>query len=151
MKIRKKRLILLNRWANLSIQASPRRPMLSRKWYCSLSSHNVLLVSFLFLETCVWIPFSENPIFLIYSSLLHILTSHLYLTNLSSWHLSLFTSEEGGRRSLFSSNLHYSGHFLINTTDKAIAYHLMWGQQATPNWKLPIFSLILSLQTILPT
>ena len=125
--------------------------MVYRKLHCSLSSLNVLLVSFSFLDTCVCLFFSENPIFLIYSSLLHILTFHLYLTNLYSWHLSLFTFEEGGRRSLLSCDLHCSGHFLVNAADKPVTHHLMRKQQTTPNWKLPLFSLILSLQTILPT
>ena len=106
--------------------------------------HSLLSMFFLLL-------FSVNPLFLIYSSLLHILTFHLYLTNLYSWHLSHFTSEEGGRRSLLSCDLHCSGYFLVNAGDKAVTHHLMRRQQATPNWKLPLLSLILSLQTILPT
>ena len=119
--------------------------MVYRKLHCSLSSLNVLLVSFSFLDTCVCLFFSENPIFLIYSSLLHILTFHLYLTNLYSWHLSLFTFEEGGRRSLLSCDLHCSGHFLVNAADKPVTHHLMRKQQTTPNWKLPLLSQILSL------
>ena len=79
------------------------------------------------------------------------MTFHLYLPNFSLWHLSLSTSEEGCRWSLLSCELHYSDYFLINVADKPIIHHLMQRQQATPNWKLLILSLILSLQTILPT
>ena len=44
-----------------------------------------LLSTFLYLDTYVWIIFSVNPpFFLIYSSLSHISTFHLYLTNLLS-------------------------------------------------------------------
>ena len=111
---------------------------------------------FLFLFSISWYfcppsLFSENSIFLIYFSLLHILAFHLYLTNLPSWHLFLFTSKEGGRTSLLSCDLHYSSHFLINTADKTVAYHLMWRQHIIPNWKLSLLLLILSLQTLLPT
>ena len=121
------------------------------KCYCSLSSLSVLLVSFLYHDTCASIPFSVNPLFLIYSSLPHISTFHLYLTNLPSWHFVSFASEECGRRSLLSYYLHCSGYFLINATDKVVAHHLMQRQKVTPNWKFPLWSLILSLQILLPT
>ena len=56
---------LLNRWANFTIQIGPRRPQLHRLCYCSLSSLNILPVSFLSLDTFVSIPLSINPPFLI--------------------------------------------------------------------------------------
>ena len=143
--------MLLNGCTNFSIQASPRRPQLHKKCYCSLSSFSVLLVPFLYPDTCVSIFFSVNPLFLIYSSFPHISTFHLYLTNLPSWHLSLFTSEEGGGRGLLRYDLHCSGHFLINAANKTVAYHLIRRQQATPNEKLPLWPLFLSLQILLPT
>ena len=119
------------------------------KCYCSPSSLSVLLVSFLYHGTCASIPFSVNRLFLIYSSLPHISTFHLYLTNLPSWHFVSFASEECGRRSLLSYYLHCSGYFLINATDKVVSHHLMQRQKVTPNWKFPLWSLILSLQILL--
>ena len=56
---------LLNRWANFAIQIGLRRPQLHRLCYCSLSSLNILPVSFLSLDTFVSIPLSMNPHFLI--------------------------------------------------------------------------------------
>ena len=106
---------------------------------------------FFFWYLCLPPFFSKNTIFFIYSSLLHILTSHFYLTNLSLWHLSLFTSEEGGRWSLLSCELHCSGHFLINAVDRAVAHHLIRRQQATSLWKLPPLLMILLPQPIIPT
>ena len=92
------------------------------------------------------VPFSLKTLSFLYTPpSFHILTFHFYLTNLSPWHLSFFTSEESDRKSLLSCDLHCSGHFLINVADKAVVHHLMRWQQATLNWKLPLFSLILSL------
>ena len=67
----------------------------------------------------------DNLLFLIYSPLLHILVVHSFLTSLLSRHLSLFSFEEGGRKSLFSYDLHCSVHFLINATNKVVPHHLM--------------------------
>ena len=117
----------------------------------TLFSLSVLLVSSLYLGIFVWIFLSVNPPFLIHSFLHHISTIHHNLTNLLLWHLSLFTFEEGGGRNLLSYNLHCSGHILINVADKAIAHQLMRRQKATPNYKLLLGSLILSLQIIVPT
>ena len=38
---------------------------------------------------------------------------------------------------MLSCELHYSGHFLINAADKAVAHHLIRSQHATSLWKLP--------------
>ena len=111
----------------------------------TLFSLSVLLVSSLYLDTCVLPPFSVNPLSFIYFSFSHIPTIHTYLTYFLSWHLFLSISEEGGDRNLLNCDLHCSGHFLINTTNKVVAHHLMRRQQATPNWKLPLWSQILSL------
>ena len=144
MKIEKKMLILQNRIAYIPPQACLRRLRLYKKLHCSRSSLNVLLVSvqyfFFFFSRYLHfsILFSINPSFLIYFSYPHISTIHHYLTSFSFWHSSLFPSEEGGRRSLLSYDLHYSGHFLINAVDKAVAHHLMWRRQATPHQKFTL-------------
>ena len=132
---------------------------LARGGHCStinVTIHFLHSVFFLFLYYILILVsgslfFSVNPLFLIFSSLPHISTLHLYLTYIPSWNLYLFTSEESGRRSLFNCNLHCSGHFLINAVDKAVVHHLIRRQQVTPNWKLPLWSLILFLQILLPT
>ena len=108
----------------------------------TLFSLNVLLVSSLYL--CLS-HLSVNPLPFIYFSFSHIPTIHPYLTYFLSWHLFLSVFEEGGGRNLLSCDLHCSGHFLINATDKTVAHHLMRRQQDTQNWKLPLWSQILSL------
>ena len=68
-----------------------------------------------------------------------------HLTSLLLWHLLLLTSDEDGERNLLSCDLHYSGHFLINATDKTVVYHLMWMQQATPDQKFHYYPLTFTL------
>ena len=141
MKIEKKMLILQNRIAYIPPQACPRRLRLYKKLHCSLSSLYVLLVSlqyFCFQILVFQNSFSVNHHFLIYFSFFYISTIHHYLTSFSFWHSSLFPSEEGGRRSLLSYDLHYSGHFLINAVDKAVAHHLIRRRQATPHQKFTL-------------
>ena len=91
----------------------------------------------LFLFSLFSIPFPMLFPFILYLSFHHIFTIHFYLTSLLFRHLLPFTSEEDGGRNLLSSELHCSDHFLINATNKAIVYHLLWMQQATPGQKFP--------------
>ena len=112
-----------------------RRLGLYKKWYCSLSSPNVLsFVSFLSFYRS---PFPMLFPFIIYFYFYHIFTIHFYLTSLLFRHLLPFTSEEHGERNLLSYGLHYSGHFLINETDKTVVYHLIRMQQNIPSKNLP--------------
>ena len=90
-------------------------------------------------------PFLALLLFLIYLYLYHISIIHSHLTSLLLWHLLLWTSEEDGGRNLLSCNLHCSGHFLINATDKTVVYHLMWMQQATPDQKFHYYPLTFTL------
>ena len=108
----------------------------------TLFSFNVLLVSSLYLPPS---PLSVKPLPFIYFSFSHIPTIHPYLTSFLSWHFFLSVSEEDSGRNLLSYDLHCSSHFLINAADKVVAHHLMRRQQATPNWKLALWSHIFSL------
>ena len=90
-------------------------------------------------------PFPALLLFLIYLYLYHISTIHSHLTSLLLWHLLLITSKEDGGRNLLSYDLHCSGHFLINATDKTVVYHLMRMQQATPDQKFHYYPLTFTL------
>ena len=92
----------------------------------------LLFLFFLFLT-----PFLMLFPFILYLSFHHVFTIHFYLTSLLFRHLLPFTSEEDSGRNLLSSELHCSDHFLINAANKAIVYHLLWMQQATPGQKFP--------------
>ena len=124
------------------MQLNPRRPHLHRICYCSLS---FLSMFFSFLHYLFVPPISVNPLPFICFSFSHILTIHPYLTSFLSWHLFLFVFKEGGGRNLLSYDLYCAGHFFINAANKTVAHHLMRRQQATLNWKLPLWSQILSL------
>ena len=120
----------------------PRRLGWYKKWYCSLSSPNVLpSVSFLSFSILLLMLFP----FIIYLYFHYIFTIHFYLTPLLFRHLLHFTFKEDGRRNLLSCGLHCSGHFLINAIDKVIVYNLMWMQQATLGQKLPYYRLTSTL------
>ena len=91
----------------------------------SLSSSSSSLLCISLFDASVTILYSMLILFLIYFYLYHISTIHSHLTSLLSQHLLLLTSEEDGRRNLFSCYLHCSGHFFINAADKAVAHYLM--------------------------
>ena len=104
---------------------------------------NVILFPFLLQCTPLYLTFfflppSPNALSFHYIALFHrILTINFYPTPLLFQHLLPFTSEEDGGWNLLSYGLYCSGHFLINTTDKAVGFQLMQMQQATPGLKLP--------------
>ena len=86
------------------LQACPRRQIILRMKHYSCSYFNVLTLTLVFFGNCVRIPFFGNFLSFIYSIFFHILTSYLYLTRFSLWHLFPYISAEGGRRSCLAMN-----------------------------------------------
>ena len=93
--------------------------------------------SFYFFSLFFWSPFQCSFLSLYTST--SITSSPSISTSPHSFFDTLlpFTFKEDSGRNLLICGLHCSGHFLINTVDKAIVYHLIQMQQATPGQKLP--------------
>ena len=109
-------------------------------WVCIKSGTIYFLLPMfflLFLFSLFLIPFPMLFPFIIYLYFHHIFTIHFYLPPSFFDTLLPFTSKEDSGRNLLICDLYCSGHFLINAADKAIVYHLIQMQHATPGQKLP--------------